>query len=38
MDEARRRLVQGWLIKAQNDLATVRKLAEGLSPLLDTAI
>jgi HEPN domain-containing protein len=38
MDEARRRLVQGWLIKAQHDLATARKLAEGSSPLLDTAI
>jgi len=38
MDEARRRLVQGWLIKAQHDLATARKLGEGPSPLLDTAI
>ena len=28
MDEARRRLVQGWLIKAQHVLATARKLAE----------
>ena len=38
MDEARRRVVQGWLIKAQNDLATARKLAQDPSPLLDTAI
>lgn len=38
MDEARRRLVQGWLTKAQNDLATARKLAEDPGPLLDTAI
>jgi HEPN domain-containing protein len=38
MDEPRRRLVQGWLIKAQNDLATARKLAEHPNPLLDTAI
>jgi HEPN domain-containing protein len=38
MDEARRRLVQGWLIKAQHDLATARKLAQDPSPLLDTAI
>jgi HEPN domain-containing protein len=38
MDEARRRLVQGWLIKAQHDLATARKLTEDPSPLLDTAI
>lgn len=38
MDEARRRLVQGWLIKAQHDLATARKLAQDPGPLLDTAI
>lgn len=38
MDEARRRLVQGWLIKGQHDLATARKLANDPSPLLDTAI
>ena len=38
MDEARRRLVQGWLTKAQHDLTTARKLGEGPSPLLDTAI
>ncbi len=38
MDEARRGLVQGWLIKAQRDLATARKLADDPDPLLDTAI
>lgn len=38
MDEAQRRLVQGWLIKAQHDLATARKLADDPYPLLDTAI
>ncbi len=38
MDEARRRLVQGWLIKALRDVATARKLAQDPSPLLDTAI
>src|SRR5262245_731089 len=38
MDEAQRRLVQGWLIKAEHDLATARKLAEDPNPLLDTAI
>ena len=38
MDEARRRLVQGWLIKAQHDLATAHKLSQDPSPLLDTAI
>ncbi|HXU30647.1 MAG TPA: HEPN domain-containing protein [Thermoanaerobaculia bacterium] len=38
MDEARRRLVQGWLIKAQHDLDTARKLAQDPGPLLDTAI
>jgi len=38
MDEARRRLVQGWLIKAQHDLATAYKLSQDPGPLLDTAI
>lgn len=38
MDELRRRLVQGWLVKAQNDLAKARKLAEHPTSLLDTAI
>lgn len=38
MDEAGRDLVQGWLIKAQRDLATARKLADAPDPLLDTAI
>ena len=38
MDEARLGLVRGWLIKAQRDLATARKLAGDPSPLLDTAI
>jgi hypothetical protein len=38
MDKARRRLVQGWLIKAQHDLDTARKLAQDPDPLLDTAI
>ncbi len=38
MDEPRRRLVQGWLIKAQHDLDTARKLAQEPGPLLDTAI
>ena len=38
MDEARRRLVRGWMIKAQHDLDTARKLAQGPDPILDTAI
>jgi HEPN domain-containing protein len=38
MDEARRRLVQGWLIKAQHDLATAHRLGDDASPILDTAI
>lgn len=32
------RLIQGWLIKAQSDRDTARKLAEHPNPLLDTAI
>ncbi|HEV7671961.1 MAG TPA: HEPN domain-containing protein [Thermoanaerobaculia bacterium] len=31
-------MVQGWLIKAQHDLDTARKLAQDPGPLLDTAI
>jgi HEPN domain-containing protein len=38
MDEAKRQLVQNWLIKAQHDLATARKLAADPEPYLDTAI
>ena len=38
MDEAKRQLVQSWLIKAQHDLATARKLAADPEPYLDTAI
>ena len=38
MDEARRRLVQGWLIKARHDLATAQRLGDDPSPILDTAI
>lgn len=38
MDELKRELVKGWLIKAQHDLATARKLATGPDPYLDTAI
>jgi HEPN domain-containing protein len=38
MDEAKRQLVRSWLIKAQRDLATARKLATDPDPYLDTAI
>ncbi len=38
MDEAKRKLVAGWLVKAQHDLATARKLAADPDPYLDTAI
>lgn len=38
MDEAKRQLVQSWLIKAQHDLATARKVAADPDPYLDTAI
>jgi HEPN domain-containing protein len=37
MDEAKRELVQSWLIRAQRDLATARKLVVGSDPYLDTA-
>lgn len=38
MDEAKRELIKAWLIKAQNDLATARKLVRGPEIILDTAI
>ena len=38
MDEGKRSVVQSWLVKAQHDLASARRLAEGDDPLLDTAI
>lgn len=38
MDEAKRELVQSWLIKAQHDVAAARKLSTGPDPYLDTAI
>lgn len=38
MDEAKRELVKAWLVKAQNDLATARKLVREPEIILDTAI
>ena len=38
MDEAKRELVQTWLVKAQHDLAAARKLSAEPDPYLDTAI
>lgn len=38
MDEAKRELVQSWLIKAQHDLASARKLATDPDAYLDTAV
>ncbi len=38
MDEAKKLLIQAWLIKAQHDLASAQRLASGDDPLLDTAI
>ena len=38
MDDAKRDLVRGWLLRALHDLASARKLAAGADPLLDTAI
>lgn len=37
MDEAKRTIVQAWLIKAQRDLASAQRLSVGDNPLLDTA-
>ncbi len=38
MNEAKRQLVQSWLIKAQHDLASADVLSQSHLPLLDTAI
>lgn len=38
MDEAKRELVRGWLIKARNDLFTARALGGLPDAPLDTAI
>ena len=38
MDEAKRDLVKAWLIKAQHDLASARKLSVEPESYLDTAI
>ncbi len=37
MDKATLELVRGWLIKAQHDLFSARKLATDPDPYLDTA-
>lgn len=38
MDEAKRRLVRAWLIKARHDVQSAHTLAAAAPPLLDTAI
>jgi HEPN domain-containing protein len=38
MDESVQALVQVWLMKAQHDLGSARKLAEGPDSYLDTAL
>lgn len=38
MDEAKRGLVKAWLVKADHDLATARKMATEPDVYLDTAI
>jgi len=38
VDEATLELTRHWLLRAQRDLATARKLAAGDDPYLDTAI
>jgi HEPN domain-containing protein len=37
MDESVKSLVRAWLVKAEHDLGSARKLAEGPDPYLDTA-
>ncbi|NUO83000.1 HEPN domain-containing protein [candidate division KSB1 bacterium] len=38
MDEAKKELVQSWLIKAEHDLGSAELLANSTTPYLDTAI
>ena len=38
MDDAKREIVQAWLLKARHDLLSARRLSEGPNPILDTAI
>ena len=38
MNEPKRQLVHGWLIKARHDLLSARVLAAQVEPLLDTAV
>ena len=38
MDDAKRQLVQNWLVKALHDLATARKAAAEPDPYFDTAV
>lgn len=38
MDDATKALVSAWLTKANHDLGSARKLAEGRQPYLDTAL
>jgi hypothetical protein len=38
MDDAKRDLVKAWLIKAQHDLASARKLSVEPESYLDTAV
>lgn len=38
MDEAKRKLVHNWLLKASHDLTAARLLTQGDQPILDVAI
>lgn len=38
MDEAKRKLVISWLIKASHDFESAKRLSSGPDPILDTAI
>ena len=38
MDDNKRQVIRAWLVKAQRDLESARRLAVGEAPLYDTAI
>lgn len=38
MDETKRELVKAWLLKAQRDLMTAKKLSREEDPYLDIAV
>jgi hypothetical protein len=38
MDEAKLREIRQWMIKADHDMRSAKRLFEGEDPLLDTAV